>query len=545
MKRRDFLKSTATLIGGAAVGGALHPGALMADAAPTKGGTLIWGHSETTQNLDIHQTGTASTIRVLQNVHCAIVTVDKNFNVIPSLAKSFEQSPDGLTYTFHLQPGVKFHNGKTMTAADVKYSFERCKNPKTGAVNFEVFNDVVAIDTPDEMTVVIKMSRVNAPFLSRLAENGAGAVIPTGSGDDQGKTPIGAGPFKFIRREFGHEVELQRFDDYWEGPAYLDRIIAREVTEPTVRLTGLRTGEMHMINDIPADRIAEIKADPKFQVLTWFPLNWDFVNLNHEFEPFKDPRVRLAFDLTIDKEELLKGALWGQGKTTASPSFPTSSSYNRALKNRAQDLDKAKALLAEAGYGPGKLKVVFKATTNYPYHVESAQIMLEWFRAVGVDMSIVQLDLGRLVEPGLGEQGLPNVDDEFLHAVGTGFPLLQSVEFDRGFQLSEDQGSSHRRTHSKGARHCRSHRARQYLQRSARTYLRSSPRRDLVVPQWLHRSAARRRRARHDRPSEREQLQLPQGVAARLTRRWSAPLARRPTPSSTGHGRARNDIHPE
>ena len=391
MKRRDFLKSTATVIGGAAVGGMLHPGALMADTTPTKGGTLIWGHSETTQNLDIHQTGTASTLRVLQNVHCAIVTVDKNLNVIPSLAKSFEQSPDGLTYTFRLQPGVKFHNGKTMTAADVKYSFERCKNPATGAVNFEVFNDVVAIETPDEMTVVIKMSRVNAPFLSRLAENGAGAVIPTGSGDEQGKTPVGAGPFKFIRREFGHEVELQRFDDYWEGPAYLDRIIAREVTEPTVRLTGLRTGEMHMINDIPADRIAEIKADPKFQVLTWFPLNFDFVNLNHEFEPFKDPRVRMAFDLTIDKEELLKGALWGQGRTTASPSFPTSSSYNSALKNRAQDLDKAKALLAEAGYGPGKLKVVFKATTNYPYHVESAQIMLEWFRAVGVDMSIVQL----------------------------------------------------------------------------------------------------------------------------------------------------------
>jgi ABC-type transport system substrate-binding protein len=391
MKRRDFLKSTATLIGGAAIGGALRPDVLMAEAAPTKGGTLIWGHSETTQNLDMHQTGTASTGRVLQNVHCAIVTVDKNLNVIPSLAKSFEQSPDGLTYTFNLRPGVKFHDGKTMTAADVKYSFERCKNPATGAVNFEVFNDVLSIDTPDDLTVIVKMSRVNAPFLSRLAENGAGVVMPSGSGDVQGKTPIGAGPFKFVRREFGHEVELQRFDDYWEGPAYLDKVIAREVTEPTVRLTGLRTGEMHMINDIPADRIAEIKGDPKFQVVSWFPLNWDFVNLNHEFEPFKDPRVRLAFDLAIDKEELLKGALWGQGRTTASPSFPTSSSYDSALKNRAQDLDKAMALLAEAGYGPGKLKVVFKATTNYPYHVESAQIMLEWFRAIGVDMSIVQL----------------------------------------------------------------------------------------------------------------------------------------------------------
>ena len=111
MKRRDFLKSTATLIGGAALGGGLNPSGLLAQSAPVKGGTLIWGHSETTQNLDIHQTGTASTLRVLQNVHNSIVTVDKNLTVIPSLAERFEQSPDGLTYTFHLRPGVKFHDG--------------------------------------------------------------------------------------------------------------------------------------------------------------------------------------------------------------------------------------------------------------------------------------------------------------------------------------------------------------------------------------------------------------------------------------------------
>jgi ABC-type transport system substrate-binding protein len=391
MKRRDFLKSTATLIGGAAIGGSLRPGASLADEGPVKGGTLIWGHSETTQNLDIHQTGTASTVRVLQNVHDAIVTVDKDLKVIPSLAKSFEQSSDGLTYTFHLRPGVKFHDGKTMTSADVKYSFDRCRNKETGAVNFEVFNDVAAIETPDDLTVVIKLNRTNAPFLSRLAENGAGAIIPQGSGDQQGKAPIGAGPFKFVRREFGHEVELVRFDDYWDGPAYLDGIIAREVTEPTVRLTGLRTGELHMINDIPADRMKEVKGDPKLKVLTWFPLNWDFVNLNHEFAPFKDQRVRLAIDLLIDKEALLQGALWAEGRTTASPSYPASASYNGALKNRAQDIAKAKDLLAQAGYGPGKLDLVFKATTNYPYHIESAQIMLEWFREAGINMKIEQL----------------------------------------------------------------------------------------------------------------------------------------------------------
>jgi ABC-type transport system substrate-binding protein len=391
MKRRDFLKSTASLIGGAAIGEGFRPSTVRAADSPVQGGTLIWGHSETTQNLDIHQTGTASTLRLLQNVHNSIVTVDKNLTVIPSLAKSFEQSANGLTYSFHLRPGVKFHDGKAMTSKDVKYSFERCKNKDTGAVNFEVFNDVAAIETPDDLTVIMKMNRVNAPFLSRLAENGAGAIMPEGSGDAQGKAPIGAGPFKFVRREFGHEVELVRFDDYWDGPAYLDKIISREVTEPTVRLTGLRTGEMHVINDIPADRIKEVKGDPKFQVLTWFPLNFDFVNLNHDFEPFKDARVRMAIDLAIDKEALLQGALWGEGKTTASPSYPTSSSYNSALQQRPQDLAKAKALLAEAGYPAGKLEVVFKATTNYPYHVESAQIMLEWFKEAGINMKIEQL----------------------------------------------------------------------------------------------------------------------------------------------------------
>lgn len=388
MRRREFLINS-TALGTATLFGAV-PTATLAQE-PAKGGTLIWGHSETTQNLDMHQTGTASTSRVMQNVHNSIVTIDKNFGVVPMLAESYEESPDGLTYTFKLRQGVKFHDGSDMTSADVKYSFERCKDPATGAVNFEVFNAVEAIETPDDYTVIVKLNQVNAPFLSRLAENGAGVIMPVDSGPTQGTHPMGCGPFKFVRHEFGNVVELERFDDYWDGPAYLDKVICREITEPTVRLTGLTTGELHMINDIPLDRMAEFRGNPNLQVLSWFPLNWDFVNYNHNFEPFKDKRVREAFDLMIDKEALMQGALWGEGATTASPSFPTSPSYNSGLTQRGQDLEKAAALLAEAGYGPGQLKVTFKATTNYPYHIESAQIMLEWFRAAGVDAQIVQL----------------------------------------------------------------------------------------------------------------------------------------------------------
>ncbi len=390
MNRREFLTTTG-LIGGAAALGMSAPTELFAQTTPKRGGTLIWGHSETPQTLDPHTAGAAASGRVLQNIHCSLITIDKGFNLIPSLAEKFESSPDLLTYTFHLRPGVKFHDGKTMTSADVRYSFDRVRDPKTGAVNFEVFGDVDAIETPDATTVIVKMKRVNAPFLSRIAENGAGAIIPTGSGDTQANNPNGAGPFKFVRREFGHEIELARHEAYWEGPAYLDRVIEREVVEPTVRLTGLQTGELHVINDIPPDRVSETAKNPKLQTLGWFPLNFDFLNMNHAFEPFKDPRVRLAIDLMIDKEQLLQGALWKQGALTGSPSFPTSASYDTTLKARTQDLDKAQALLAAAGYGPGKLNLVFKVTTNYPYHVESAQIMAEWFRAAGVNMKIEQL----------------------------------------------------------------------------------------------------------------------------------------------------------
>lgn len=390
MRRRDFLQTSA-LFGGTLLFGNLVPGLAAAQETPVRGGTLIWGHSETTQNLDIHQTGTASSLRVLQNIHNSLITIDKDFNLIPQLAETFDMSGDGLTYTFKLRPNLKFHNGAPITSADVKYSFERVKDPATGAVNFEVFNAVQAIETPDDLTVVIKLSKINAPFMSRLADNGAGAVIPKDSGGTQGTAPIGAGPFKFVKYDVGSLVQMERFDDYWDGPALLDGIMAREITEPTTRLTGLRTGELHMINDVPLDRVAEIEDEKKLQLLKWFPLNFDFINMNHDFEPFKDARVRKAIDLIVDKEALLQGAIWGEGQTTASPSFPTSPSYNKDLKQRAQDIAAAKALLAEAGYGPGALKVVFKVTTNYPYHVESAQILGEWFREAGVDLTITQL----------------------------------------------------------------------------------------------------------------------------------------------------------
>lgn len=391
MKRRDFIVN-GMMIGGAISLGLGHPYPALAEKRRV-GGTLVWGHSETTQNLDMHLSRAASSNRVLFNIHDSIVTIDRNLNVVPKLASHFEVSDDGLIYTFRLREGVTFHNGKIMNSNDAKYSFERCRNPETGAVNSDVFVDVDQIETPDELTVVIRMVRPYSPFLARLAENGAGVIMPAGSGDQQETSPLGAGPFRFVRREFGNEIVLERFDDYWGGPAFLDRVIAREITEPSVRLTGLMTGELHLINDVPPERLDQLRNNETVSVYSWSPVNFDVINFNHNLPLFQDKRVRLAFDLIIDKEALLLGALWGQGEVTATPSFPRDNSRNGQLKARSQDLTRARDLLSEAGHLPGSLSIVFKVTSNYPYHVEAAQIIAEWAREAGVTVIIEQLTM--------------------------------------------------------------------------------------------------------------------------------------------------------
>ena len=464
MKRREFLQSSSALTGGAVLGAMLGAGlapwpVAAADDQPVNGGTLIWGHSETTQNLDIHQTGTASTIRVLQNVHDSIVTVDKNFTVIPSLAKSFEQSADGLTYTFHLRPGVKFHDGKTDDLGGRQIFVRPLPRQGDGRGQFRGVQRRRSDRDAGRSHRRHQDERVNAPFLQparreRRRRDHARRAPAT----SQGKTPIGAGPFKFVRREFGHEVELVRFDDYWDGPAYLDKVIAREVTEPTVRLTGLRTGEMHMINDIPADRMKEVKERPEASRSS--PGSRSTGTSSTSTTTSSRSRTSacgMAIDLLIDKEALLQGALWGEGRMTASPSFPTSASYNADAQEPSAGHRKGQAAARRGGLraGQARPRVQGDHELSLPRRVGADHArMVQGSRHQHEDRAA---DLGRLAEPGLGQQGLPDLDDELLHPVGAGFPLLQPLAFDRRVQLPPHQGSGPRRSCLQKAR--RDHRS--------------------------------------------------------------------------------------
>lgn len=365
-----------------------------------QGGTLIWGHSEVTQNLDIHQTATASTGRFLNSVYDALVglTTDLELSTDPNvrspgLASNWEVSDDLMTYTFTLREGVTFHDGSELTAEDVKYSYDRIANPDTGAIMQFVFDSTESVEVDGDYTVIINQSQRYQPLLRQLAFSGT-SIIPSGSGDKIGDQPIGTGPFEFIMRQQGNRAELGAFDEYWgENGPYLDKVEERTVTDPDSRLTGIQEGDFDLINDIPLDNINDVTSNNNDDINTrsWSPLSWAFLNMNNNEAPFDDPKFRKAIDFCIDKQALVEGALFGNGQPTASPSFPNSAFRNNDLSPRPQNFDRAAELFEQSQYNVGDFELTFKVTTNYPWHVDAATIMQQYFQQAGLTVEIQQL----------------------------------------------------------------------------------------------------------------------------------------------------------
>ena len=364
-----------------------------------EGGTLIWGHSEVTQNLDIHQTGTASTGRFLNSVYEPLVGLTSDLELStetdiqnPGLASNWEVSDDLLTYTFTLREGVMFHNGTELTAEDVKYSYDRIADPDTGAIMQFLFDSTDEVVVEDDYTVVINQSERYQPLLRQLAFSGT-SIVPADSGDQIGQEPIGTGPFQFGMRQQGNRAELEAHDDYWgEGP-YLDMVEERTVTDPDSRLTGIQESQFDLINDIPLDDISSVVSNDGngLQTQTWSPLSWAFLNMNNTEEPFDDRDFRAAIDYAIDKQGLVEGALFGNGQPTASPSFPNSPFRNEELSPRERDLERAQELFEQSSYNPEDYDLTFKVTTNYPWHVDAATIIQQYLQEVGLSIELQQL----------------------------------------------------------------------------------------------------------------------------------------------------------
>lgn len=353
---------------------------------PKEGGKAVVIIPQDLDYLDPHLAVAAGTAEVLFNIYEGLLKPNDKGELYPAVAESYEVSPDGLTYTFKIRSGVKFHNGKTVTSADVKYSYERLAGTKTGKPLTTGYEDVASIEAPDASTVVFKLKANNSSFLTSLTA-ATGAIIPDGY-EDSNKKPIGTGPFKFKEYLPGQKLVVEKNPDYYvKGVPSLDEVEFRIITDSEAALLALKSGEADIYPRIGTERLEEV-AD-KFNAVS-APQNLvQLVTFNIARKPFNDIKVRQAINYAVNKDEIIDGVALGKGTKLGSNLSPVLAKYyQEGLENKyATDIAKAKSLLAEAGY-PNGFETTLSVPSNYQFHVDTAQVFAQQLEQIGIKVKI-------------------------------------------------------------------------------------------------------------------------------------------------------------
>jgi ABC-type transport system substrate-binding protein len=336
----------------------------------------------------------------------------------PGLAESYEISDDGLTYTFKLRPGVRFHNGREMTAEDVVYSLNRVTNPKTQSPGAGFFGMIEGFDAQmageaqglsgvtavDPQTVQIRLSRPDATFLHVMALNFASVVPPEAveaAGEDFGRQPVGTGAFKLDEWTLGQRLVLEKNADYWrEGIPYLDQITFEVGQEPVVALLRLQNGEVDVPGDgIPPAKFQEVMADPAQaeRVVEGGQLHTGYITMNVTQPPFDNVKVRQAVNMAINKDRIVQ-IINGRAVPANQPLPPSMPGYDQAHEGYAYDPEGAKALLAEAGLADGFDTELYVMNTDPNPRI--AQAIQQDLAAIGINASIQSLAQANVIEAG-------------------------------------------------------------------------------------------------------------------------------------------------
>ena len=338
-------------------------------------------------SLDPHKTVKAGTREVMFNVFEGLMKPTPNGDLTPAIAESYEVSEDRMTYTFHLREGVQFHNGKTVTAEDVVYSIQRCAAAtETGIVQVEAFSVIQSIKTPDDKTVAITISEPSNEFISYMTT----AILPADY-DKQDTAPVGTGPFKFVSRTAQDSVVLEKFDGYWGTPAQLDKVTLKIIENADSLMMSLQSGAIDLCAHLTSTQVAQLEED--FNVAEGTMNLVQAMYLNNAVEPFDDVRVRQALCYAVDKQEIIDLAFDGYGSPIGSSMYPAFGKYfDDSLTNYyTKDVEKAKALLAEAGY-PGGFDMTITVPSNYKPHMDTAEVLVQQLAQIGVNAAIEPIE---------------------------------------------------------------------------------------------------------------------------------------------------------
>lgn len=393
MKRVKFVKTLLLIVGVTftlALGGCAgekeesqssQEGNVSQDAGePTTGGSIIVGIPQDIEDsLDPHAAVAAGTEEILFNIFEGLLKYDEKGNLIDAVASAHTASDDGKTYTFTLRDGVKFHDGSTVTLDDVIYSIERSADV---GVSTSAFLNIAEINELDDKTIEIILTESDTEFLCYMTT----AIIPA-SNEDPATNAIGTGPYKYVSRSPQENIVIEKFDEYWGEPAYLDEVTFKIISDANAIVTNLKSGAIDMYS-----RLTTVQAQEASQVCDIYEGTMNLVQalyLNNAAEPLDDVRVRQALAYAINEQEILDLTSDGKGTIIGTSMIPAFEKYHLPELADAypQDVEKAKELLAEAGY-PDGIDLTITVPSNYQPHIDTAQVLVEQLKQAGVNAEI-------------------------------------------------------------------------------------------------------------------------------------------------------------
>ena len=360
-----------------------EPAAEEKPAAPKAGGSITIAISQDLdQSLDPHVSTSAGKREIFFNIFEGLVKAAPDGSFVPSLAESWEISDDATTFTFKLRDGVKFHNGSELTAEDVIFTLDKCRGAETGVPLLAAYSEIESVTSPDAKTVEIKLKNPNIEYLAYLNT----AIIPHDYAD-QDTSPVGTGPYKFKSRAVQENIVLEKFEDYWGEPGYLDEVTFKIIENTDALVMALRSGSV----DLSVHRVAsDVKEIGDEYELLESPTNLiQALYLNNAVEPLNDLRVRQALNYAVNVEDVMLIVNDGLGTPIGSSIYPAFGKYFMPELADAYPYnpEKAKELLSEAGY-PDGFSLTITAPSNYVVHVNTAQVIAEQLKAVGIDAKI-------------------------------------------------------------------------------------------------------------------------------------------------------------
>ena len=365
-----------------------------------EGGNFVVARTADIDKLDPHVATAFSTFQTLGLVFDTLTDLDKQLEPEPSLAESYEYSPDGRTLTFALRDGVTFHDGSELDSADVVASLERILDEKTGAVARSNFLSIEKVEAPDPLTVSLKLSQPDSSLPTALTTVNA-AIVPAEAIDDESiaKQPVGSGPFEFGEWKQGESVSLEANKEFWgEGP-FVDSVEFRVVPEESSILSGMQANQFQL-GVLTDPQVATQVADGGELTLQRIPaIDYHALMLNGRRPPLDEPEVRQAIACAIDRQEVVDSAALGEGEVAGPITSPAYRSDPAAgLPCDPPDADAAKQLLDDAGYGDGFSIETIVMTGGYATAVDEGQALKSQLAEIGVELETTSLESSVYVE---------------------------------------------------------------------------------------------------------------------------------------------------